>query len=225
MAYAEDAFKLQRVVICDDSEEEEEYGDDAQEIPPQLSGRYAHYVCDFCQLPFVQRRYMIRLSTGEHEVLWFCLPECMAAYDWWFLDNAIETRKQRDARYQHYQNTFQRHVQPAPLIAYYNGKTPANANRIDFKTRQQNRLSWLQTCRRDLSALDAEIAAGELQLITACDESPEHMPIITPPDAKPMYETIHNVTPYEEEAYAMGPDDFLDMTLLTDDLAQLTMSK
>lgn len=185
------------------TESRRDYGDnDDDDEHPQLCGPYT---CFFCGLPFRQERYTIDRGKIEARA-WFCLPECMAGYDWLVDGWSVTDDAQQESRRAYYRKSFGRTVIPAPEHV--------------FHTPDTDRAEWLEKCRAGLSREEQDIADAELRLMDT-HRALDNPPVI-PDDVEVMAQPL-GMTDGEREAASMPEDDMSDTEILMDKMADLVL--
>lgn len=200
------ASRVERAVRLDSDEESaEESGEDMEHVPPQLRGKYT---CMFCGLSYAQQRFVIYYGKDEDPVF-FCLPECMAGWDWLIMGQEVVTDEQKQSRIAFYKKSFGRTVVPAPGYVYH---TPGT-----------DRMAWLEECRSILSPDERVIADNELQLVDNLQRAQSKTAATVPDDMAIHYATIEQQLPQEVAAEELPEDDFFDMGPLEEQMGNLVV--
>ena len=97
--------------------------------PTQING--GQFTCAYCRNVFRERRYQCK-DADDEETQWFCLPECLAGYEWYVRARNMESPEEREQCKQDIRSAFGRNVFPAPFSCYWEGQE------------KRSRLQWLQ---------------------------------------------------------------------------------
>lgn len=119
-----------------------------QQPNTQING--GPYTCAFCHHPFREQRYACQ-DADDHEPVWFCLPECLAGYEWYVRGRNCEPDADREQCKRDITEAFGRQVYPSPLSCYV-----GNEKRERHQWLEQECWSRL-TCERDKQKVQQEL--------------------------------------------------------------------